>query len=1190
MNIRTLSFVAIACFLLGVQSSQAQQPLTYSSLKQGQVIHGFKVTAIYLNNNNVPMGGRFIDVSTGFTLDLLQIESVPQSFVWVNTYPASDKGEPHTQEHLLITKGNKGRGINTLADMSLAETNAFTNQTHTVYNFNTGGGAEAFYTFFEKYLDALLYPDYTNEEVNREVRNWGITVNADQTLRLEEKGSVYNEMTTGMDNPYSLMFFRVGRMLYGNTHPLSLNAGGLPASLRIITANDIADYHKSNYYLGNMGAINSLPSRMKLDDVLKQMAKTLRKLDNPSQHLAHAAQKLPPAQPAASGLMEVIPFPSENAAQPGSMLLAYPGNFDIAPAQYIELSNFMSVFAGDATTNLYKIFVDSKTRLPGLETQSVYGYVDDAEGHVPYFGLEGIKTEDLTVEKIAIARQRIIDELNRVANFKDHSPELLEFNKRFENSLASMVRNYAKFVNSPPKFGFRNTGDSWYSQLKLLNNSSDFRKSINLKPQIEALKKRLASGTNIWKADLANWGLNTSLPYGVVSKASTELQKQEEKERGERAVAEVSRLKAIYHLNDDQEAIKRYKSDYDAKTVALEKLEQSQHTKFIDHPPLTLDDELNYKQTLINGHIPMVASVFNNMTSATAGLAMNLNTVPKEKLVYLALLPDLLTQTGIIKNGMSISYEDMIQMEQQEILNLDLHYSTSENTGRAELVAEGSGNNEAEALRAIGWINDVLKHPNWTAANLPRLRDLVEQSLSGIRKKMQGREETWVSDPARAYRTQNNPLLLSTASFLTREHAIFRLKWMLKDAGADASVINSFLTTLSNASGDRQQLSNLLNTLEGGTSKPADSVTANKNIVSAFMALPPDAKQLAKDAADDLLQTMVEIPDGSLHADWKYLCLTMQHDLAQTPDKTLKDLNDLRASLLNLNTVRLYMIGSEATEAKLNAGLKNLLNDFNKEMPAKQFFPKHKYINERVMSRMATNETPLFAGLVNPDSHTGVFINTAPLVGYDSLKRAQLLTILAAQLYGGGGKQSVYTKTTGAGLSYSTGVGASPRSGYFRYYAEKTPELPQTLRFVINEIKKSPVDTSMLDYLVSLIVGDFRSAEDYEVRGAAMANDLADGNTPDRVKRFRQAILKLRKEPGIIHEIYKYKDLAYEKILPGYGITGKDVAGASYFVIGDEKQMIAYENYLKTTSNGPNAKVFMFYPRDFWMVDLKPTP
>ena len=37
-------------------------------------------------------------------------------------------------------------------------------------------------------MDALLHPDYTDEEIRREVRNFGITENpADHTLGLEEK-------------------------------------------------------------------------------------------------------------------------------------------------------------------------------------------------------------------------------------------------------------------------------------------------------------------------------------------------------------------------------------------------------------------------------------------------------------------------------------------------------------------------------------------------------------------------------------------------------------------------------------------------------------------------------------------------------------------------------------------------------------------------------------------------------------------------------------------------------------------------------------------------------------------------------------------------------------------------------------------------------------------------------------------
>ncbi len=91
---------------------------------------------------------------------------------------------------------------------------------YTNYQFNTAGGAEAFYELFNEYIDVLLHPDYTEEEVRREVRNWGVTENPDKTLRLEEKGSVYNEMTSSMNNPDCRLYDASLRMLYGDAHPI----------------------------------------------------------------------------------------------------------------------------------------------------------------------------------------------------------------------------------------------------------------------------------------------------------------------------------------------------------------------------------------------------------------------------------------------------------------------------------------------------------------------------------------------------------------------------------------------------------------------------------------------------------------------------------------------------------------------------------------------------------------------------------------------------------------------------------------------------------------------------------------------------------------------------------------------------------------------------------------------------------
>lgn len=632
---------------------------------------------------------------------------------------------------------------------------------------------------------------------------------------------------------------------------------------------------------------------------------------------------------------------------------------------------------------------------------------------------------------------------------------------------------------------------------------------------------------------------------------------------------------------------------YDSNTAVLEKSEHAYQVKFIDNPPLTLDDRLNYKQQMLPGKIPLVASVFNNMSGATTGMAIDLHGVSQNKLVYLALLPELITGTGIIKNGKPVSYEDMVQLIQQQILSLRSYYSDNGTTGRAELVLSGAGNNASEAQRAVEWINDVLKHPYWQKENLPRIRDLVEQNLSEIRKRMQGPEESWVIDPGNAYQFQNQPLQLATNSFLTRAYNIFRLKWMLKDAGdaTNSKAINKFLSYLGNAETGRDSLKKLLQVLTADKSVNADSAGVNKpawpvgrQIAANFILLPPAAKSLAKDAALDLQQMLIDIPDNSLAADWKNLCSTIQKDLAQSPEKTLEELNALRQGLLKNDNVRFFTIGSESTEQKLNKSIENLLTGFGKEAVVKQNYSKQNLIDERVEQRMHSDKTPVFVGLINPDSPTGVFINSAPLSRYKDTSENDLTKFLTGELYAGGGKQSVYTKSTGAGLSYSTGVGVNPASGRFMYYAERTPLLPQTLRFVINEIKKSPKDNTMLDYVVSLAVGGFRSANDYEIRGEAMANDLVDGVTPDVVKDFRLAILKLRKKQGLIDDIYKYKDEVYQKILPGYGIPSKDVTGGNFFVIGPEQQMAAYEAYLKSV-DGDDTELYRLYPRDFWMVE-----
>src|SRR5687768_6308022 len=169
---KRLVLLLVAASTMGAQS---QRDMTYSSITEGQIISGFRTAAVYLNDADSPIGARFTHQRSGFTLDMLTIQSVPQAFVWVTTYPTSDMGEPHTQEHLLLGKGNVGRAVASQESMSLASSSAFTAQFITAYHFYTAAGSEIFFGEFERRMDALLHPDYTDEEVRREVRNFGIT-------------------------------------------------------------------------------------------------------------------------------------------------------------------------------------------------------------------------------------------------------------------------------------------------------------------------------------------------------------------------------------------------------------------------------------------------------------------------------------------------------------------------------------------------------------------------------------------------------------------------------------------------------------------------------------------------------------------------------------------------------------------------------------------------------------------------------------------------------------------------------------------------------------------------------------------------------------------------------------------------------------------------------------------------------
>ena len=74
----------------------------------------------------------------------------------------------------------------------------------------------------------------------------------------------------------------------------------------------------------------------------------------------------------------------------------------------------------------------------------------------------------------------------------------------------------------------------------------------------------------------------------------------------------------------------------------------------------------------------------------------------------------------------------------------------------------------------------------------------------------------------------------------------------------------------------------------------------------------------------------------------------------------------------------------------------------------------------------------------------------------------------------------------------------------------------------------------------------------------------------------------MRGDPQLVDRLYERKDRVHGRLLPGYDAKGLDRSDGSFFVIGPDRQLDAWEQYLREVE-GPGARLQRLYGRDFWM-------
>ena len=404
----------------------------FESLEKNQEIAAFKVEAVYENEVGKAIGARFRHEPSRYVLDVLRIQSIPQAFMWVNSPPPTNRGEPHTLEHLLLGKGNKGRFVASLEDMSLGRSSAFTTQRRTCYHFNTEAGKDVFFDLYEAKLDAMLSPNFTDEEIRREVCNVGVVEKEGGALWIEEKGTVYNEMVSSFERPWGNLSFNLGAMLYGPEHPLARSAGGYPWDIREMQPEDIRNFHAETHHLNNMGAVVSIGSEVSLEECLTRLSGILERVEPEAEKGDDPADlwdRLPRPKPALHGEIALVNFPHQNENEPGLMIFAWRAERSLKPLENYLAEVFMDLLASGQTSNLYRKFIDSQTREFDLGASGVFSWVDNEPGQPIFVGFSSVDPANCDRKIMARIRNMIMDEIRAISGLEEGSEELAEFNR-----------------------------------------------------------------------------------------------------------------------------------------------------------------------------------------------------------------------------------------------------------------------------------------------------------------------------------------------------------------------------------------------------------------------------------------------------------------------------------------------------------------------------------------------------------------------------------------------------------------------------------------------------------------------------------------------------------------------------------------------------------------------------------------
>ncbi|MBN2836975.1 MAG: hypothetical protein JXR48_18620 [Candidatus Delongbacteria bacterium] len=1105
------------------------------------------------NGVNGKQGTRYIHKS-GFILDLINIKTVPQSYIWVNTRPVSDRGEPHTLEHLLLGKGTKGYYNAELEQQRFASSSAYTMHDRTCYHFYTEGNMNIFYELFYNKMDALLYPTFTDEEIRREVCNIGYKVN-DGEISLEEKGSVYTEMVANFEKPWGNIWFQYEKMINGEDVSSGFSSGGYPPAIREMKPDDIRSFHKNSHQLNNMGAIVVIPDSSEIESFLIEMDKIFYKLDKDCKpreiHSDDYYLEDILATPVNPGVIRKASFPDTNDQATGNTMMFWP-TIKLSDDEDYLLSQFLSaIFSGEGS-EIFDHFVNKNTAKNPLKLSYIWANKNnDSSPYQFQIGLTNIDYSLQNEDSLKSIKNSILNKLIELSNMDDDDIRVSKILDKMQSAVDNDRKWRISFLSEPPKFGYRDGGGSGWMNLMLeLHKNGGTNRDLTLRDKYDRASKTLSSGKNIWREIIAKLELDKNEPAIIYSAPDVTLLAREKSEKEQRLADYARKLETIYSEVSKENVILKFVEDYDKKTAEIDKISKSivKPTK-TDYYPRTNDDLLDYRIEKIGDNGNFVYSKFDHLSGGSIGLYFSFGDIQEDELVYLSAIPSLIKDSGLILDGKKISPDETYMLRNKEIYDIDLRFNVSPKYKRYETLLSFKTYDDKEIENGFIWFNRFINDCNLSYENLNTIRENISSSFENSFRSMSGAEENWVHIPKNGYEYAEDARYLSTDNFFTKMFNYFQLKWMLTNVDDNLfKKINEIM----------------------------DIAKDSKSFIDQNSNFSSDDKLLAE-FIDDLKKLCYEMPENS-SSTFEFVKSKSAIALKMDTKDALETIESVKNKLFSSNNVRGYLVTSD----KNHDLFKSQADNFIEKLPT--FDKVDKFIvNQRmdgnIFERYDISKRPVYAALVNNKISTGTIQTSYKTANLNNYTDDDLLNIMAGKVFSGSGVHSSFMRTWSAGLAYSNGLSCSNSSGNFNYYAERCPDVAQMVNFLAEVANQDVYDESLRNYVASQFFYS-RSAGDYDERGIGMASDIENGITEDLVKKYREDIIRIAKRDDFIEQMKKRAKVVLGGTVCGIGENCSLFEGALNFVIGSDDQIDNYEKFV--SSKEGSTKIVKIYPSDYW--------